>query len=205
MYSWRIFFDKENNSIEQCTSSNSKFYINNEKSRKICFKETYECPNNYQNYNETSKECKYFSINNNSSTISQTQIKEDIDIHAIKESISYSSSIIIKTTNEEIIKKIDTELLKNYTIGDESLEIKGENNTIFQLTTTGNELSRLSGNGPNVNGVSVIDLGNCGTLLKKAYGLDLNSSLIIKKYEQLTNAAERMASMKCIILQLRKN
>ena len=182
------YFDKENNSIEKCTSENSKFYIDNENLRKICFKETYECPNNYQNYNETSKECKYFNMNNFSSTTLKTQVKEEIYIDSTKEKITYSSTIITYT-NEEIIKKIDTELLINYTVRDESIEIKGENNTIFQLTTTGNEKNRLSGNDLNANGVSIIDLGNCETLLKKAN--NINSSLIIKKYEQLVNAAQR--------------
>ena len=95
-----------------------------------------------------------------------------------------------KPNNGAINTIIDNEL-NNYTISSPSLEMKGENNTIFQLTTSSNELERLTGNVDNENGVSVIDLGNCENLLKQAYDIDNSTSLIIKKYEVLTNAAER--------------
>ena len=71
------------------------------------------------------------------------------------------------------------------------MEIKGENNTIFQLTTTGNEISRFTGSSSKENGVSIIDLGTCEITLKTFYNINLNISLIIKKYEQLTIPSER--------------
>ena len=43
------------------------------------------------------------------------------------------------------------ELIKNYTEQDDSIEIKGENNSIFQLTTTNNELDRYDGKKLNNN------------------------------------------------------
>jgi hypothetical protein len=120
-----------------------------------------ECPADYHNYDQITKECKYSRQN------------------------------FIIYTNEEINKKIDTEILMNYTVEDESIELKGENNTIFQLTTTSNELNRIQGNSSNKNGLSVIDLGTCEATLKAYYNIAQNTSLIIKKYEQLTVASER--------------
>ena len=150
------FYDNVTNSLKECNSENSKFFINKTNSKRICFKKDYECPSNYSNYNEENRECIYNKEPNN----------EEINIIINKE-------------------------LNNYTISSPSLEIKGENNTIFQITTSSNELDRLTGNVNNENGLSVIDLGNCETLLKNAYGINNSTSLIIKKFEILTNAAER--------------
>jgi hypothetical protein len=83
----------------------------------------------------------------------------------------------MSSINENINNKIDTEILKNYTIEDESFEIKGDNNTIFKLTTTKNEFDRFKGSSSNENGVSIIDLGTCETVLKTRYNIDPNISL----------------------------
>ena len=150
------FFDAENKVISSCTSDNSKFYVNVTNNKKICFEDFYECPKDYQDYNETSKECKYFI-----------------------------------TLNEEINQKINNDLLKNYTTEDDSIEIKGENNSIFQITTTGNELNRYDGKILNNNNLSIIDLGACEITLKSKYNIDPNLSLIIKKFEIITISSER--------------
>ena len=68
----------------------------------------------------------------------------------------------------------------------------GENNTIFQLTTSENELLILQGNSQNNNiSLSVIELGNCENVLKQNYGIEDNLSLIIKKVEKLSISSER--------------
>ena len=180
------FFDIENNSIEKCTPDNSKFYINVENNKTICFKDSYECPSRYPDYDATSKECKNIKEANDPSTILTTQIEIESEI----DSTSYSSSNFT-LTNEEIMRKIDNEFLKNYHVGDESIEIEGENDVMFQLTTTLNELIRYNNEDIDESGLSIIILGNCETLLKVAYEIDPNSSLIIKKYEQLAIPAER--------------
>ena len=83
----------------------------------------------------------------------------------------------------EYINQIIDNKLKNYSISSSSFEIKWKNNSIFQLTTTNNELNRLLGNITNENGVSIIDLGICEFLLKNFYEINENISLIIKKHE----------------------
>ena len=94
-------------------------------------------------------------------------------------------------TNEEIINMINNEILKYFQIGDGSIEIKGENNTIFQLTTSDNEMKIFDGSLINTNGLSIIDLGDCEDSLKSFYKINDSYSLIIKKYEKLTISAER--------------
>jgi len=208
------YYDEVNNQLVLCTSANSKFFINITTSKRICFSNNTDCPIDYSNYNDTSGECLY-SPTTPSTITEKTQIpnenktsditndiipseksEDDIDnitTSLIKEESTNKSTEpeINNQSNEEINKKIDTELLRNYTVGDESLEFPGENNTVFQLTTTSNEFNRLIGNISNDNGLSVIDLGTCEATLKAFYKIDLNTSLIIKKYEQITISAER--------------
>ena len=93
--------------------------------------------------------------------------------------------------NDEIRQMIDNELIKNYTQEDDSIEIKGENNSIFQLTTTNNELDRYDGKKSNNNNLSIIDLGSCETTLKSFYKIEPNLSLLIKKFEVITISSER--------------
>ena len=50
---------------------------------------------------------------------------------------------------------------------------------------------RFLGNSSNENGLSIIDLGKCETILKTFYKIDLNIPLIIKKYEQIAISSER--------------
>ena len=51
------FYDKEENMLYQCNETNSKFYINLTDSKKICFKSSYECPDEYHYLNSTNNEC----------------------------------------------------------------------------------------------------------------------------------------------------
>ena len=254
------YLDIENESLEQCTSDNSKHYIDNNKT--ICIKNIYNCPNSYPYYDESTKECKNTppeestilltqksenisqTINNpkttiitnigtfnnpKSTVIAQTEInnnpkstvitKTDINnnpktslitkpndekinteitiVNETEKNINSNQVMMTNTllelnmTNEEIIEKINNEFLNNYKVGDDSLEIKGENNTVFQLTTTDNEMKKFTGSLLNNNGLSIVDLGDCETSLKEYYDIDEDVSLIIKKYEQITISAER--------------
>ena len=269
------YIDIENESLEQCTSDNSKYYIKNNKT--ICIKNTYDCPNSYPYYDEITKECKdtppeettilltqtteiisqtinnpkptlitkteslnnpkttvitKTEINNNPKTteitkteinnnlktteITKTEINNNLkttetakandekinteEIAKVNETekninsnqVMMTNALLeLNMTNEEIIEKINNEFLNNYQVGDESLEIKGENNTVFQLTATDNEMKKFTGSLLNNNGLSIVDLGDCETSLKEYYGIDEDASLIIKKYEQITISAER--------------
>ena len=142
--------------LSSCTPDNSRFYVDITTNKKICFKDELGCPIGYQDYNATSKECKY-----------------------------------LKALNDEIEQMIDNELIKNYTEQDDSIEIKGEYNSIFQLTTTNNELDRYDGKKLNNNNLSIINLGSCETTLKSFYKIDPNISLLIKKFEIITISSER--------------
>ena len=236
------FYNSESGALEQCTSDNSKFYIDINSNKTICFKNADDCPDDYSFYNEETKECKYsknfqttiieITESPKNTEVTQTENNYNPKTSSIKETTSKletnteteTQKIVPKTTmeteiqkneknnkgncsledlvenscsnlnytNGDIKEKIDNELLLNFNISsNQNIEIKGENNTVFQLTTTDYELNRFNGYMLNNNGLSVIDLGNCETLLKIHYKINNDSSLIIKKYEQLTISAER--------------
>ena len=94
-------------------------------------------------------------------------------------------------TNTEVYEKIDTTLLKNFEPGDESIEIPGEGNTMFQLTSSDNEMKALKGGSLHFTGASIVDLGDCEDTLRDIYKISDKYSLIIKKFEKLTISADR--------------
>ena len=169
------YYDEKSKELVECISGNSKFYVNITTNKSICFNINNDCPTNYENYNQAKGECMYsntetpttetiksiitteiieISISDNNINNPETSEAFDIfttDINTEKPTNKETKPEIDKQSNEEINKKIDTELLMNYTVGEGSLELKGENNTIFQITTTSNELNRFIGNLSNDN------------------------------------------------------
>ena len=90
--------------------------------------------------------------------------------------------------NEDIYQVIKDNILNKYNLSKgEEMVYQGENDYFFHLTSAENELAILEGKTNNSNKFSVIDLGKCGSLLKKNYNINENSSLIIMKYEKVSN------------------
>ena len=52
--------------------------------------------------------------------------------------------------------------------------IKGENNFVYQITTTKNDKNTFNWNKNSTNKVSKIDLGNCENILKENYNIESN-------------------------------
>ena len=206
------YYDFENKLLKPCSEGNTKYFINRDTNKSICFKYDYDCPSGYQDFNTETNECKYAkqsegdidnktdkselinnTIKHNPQIINlETQVnKEDYIKENIEQDLLFNFSYINKT-NEDINNKINNELLNQYKVGQKSIEIIGEKNTVFQLTTSENELLILQGKGQNNNiSLSVIELGECENILKQNYGIVGNLSLIIKKLEQLSISSER--------------
>ena len=94
--------------------------------------------------------------------------------------------------NEEIYQKVINEILKNYSASEgKELLIKGEDNFVYQITTTDNDKNTLNGNKNNTyNNVSKIDLGYCENILKEYNNIESNISLIMIKFEKITNISK---------------
>ena len=100
----------------------------------------------------------------------------------------YKTNFLIKGNNEDVYKKVMDDFFSNYDITNgEEMIFEGEDNFFFHITNSENEINNLKGKNNNTNKFSVIDLGECGNLLKKHYHINQNISLIIVKFEKLTN------------------
>ena len=60
---------------------------------------------------------------------------------------------------------------------------------MFQLTTLKNQLTAKTNNSLNKFNLSIIDLGDCETILKEKYNTNVNDSLILLKKEKISKKA----------------
>ena len=150
----------------------------------------------YNSYYETSKNEKIKSqiyelyINITSKEMSMpTYYKSYFETSRIdKIIIDYYESF--NFTSEEINKKIYEQLINMLTENFDLLKekdqiIEGKDNFYFHFTTSENELNSLNGN--NSNNFSIIDLGKCEKILKEQNNIDKNLSLLILKFEKISN------------------
>ena len=84
-------------------------------------------------------------------------------------------------------------ILNKYNISNgEEMVYSTEDNFFFQLTNTKKELELLEGkNNNNTNKFSIVDLEQCGSLLKEHYQINENISLILLKYERISNISSQ--------------
>ena len=74
-----------------------------------------------------------------------------------------------------------------------SLVIKRPDNTVYHVTNTKTELELLKNKSNNFQNLSIIDLGECESILKQRYNISESVSLILIKNEQkTTKASEKM-------------
>ena len=89
--------------------------------------------------------------------------------------------------NEEIYLSIIRDLAKNaLQLNEKGIIIEGNDNFFYQIITSENENEEIE-NKNSTNQLSKIDLGECENLLKDHYRLSRNISLIILKFEKITN------------------
>ena len=84
---------------------------------------------------------------------------------------------IINIIQQNLKSLIDSEKVK-------SQVIKGNNDTIYQITNSKNEKELIQNDFKNIQNLTIFDLGECETLLKKEYNINDNYSLIIFKKEK---------------------
>ena len=141
-----------------------------------------------------------FNINNDENQFSnQIYISSYLtNIHIIENSeqiILSSSSFLYQNkihfdlynitgeTNEEIYQKIINEAINEFLIlKEDDIIIEGKDNFFFEITTTESEKENNL-----TNKMSKIDLGECENLLRGHYQVNNNTSLIMIKYEKITN------------------
>ena len=118
-------------------------------------------------------------------------------INSEKEGICLDKNIYqyINTTNneiigdnEEIFQIIKDKSLFNYNISNgEEMIIKGKDNFYFQITNSKNDIEHLNEENHKTKIFSIIDLEICEIILKNYYNINTNDSLLIIKYEKISN------------------
>ena len=102
--------------------------------------------------------------------------------------IPSDSNITANEINQKIYERIINIFNENFEdlIGEEKI-IEGKDDFFYQLSTTNDEANNLEGNNNKINKFSKIDLGQCEDILKEKNNIDKNSSLLMLKYEKLSN------------------
>ena len=88
------------------------------------------------------------------------------------------------TNNTEIFNTIKNNIISLYNKKNGKSQICiGNENIIFQITNSKNELELLNGDFVNNRNISILDLGKCETILKEKYNINEKDSLIFIKRE----------------------
>ena len=134
-----------------------------------------------------------------SNTIKTVSIQHtEIQSHSIKANsqineqteLNHKTHLIINGNNQDIYQEAVNSVISNYDITKgEEIIYKGDDAHIFHITNSQNELDLLKGKKNNTNKFSVIDLGQCGTILKNHYKINEETPLMILKFEKLTNVS----------------
>ena len=151
------------------------FYYNLDKNNyksKICLPEGVNCP-----------EIMPFEIIESKECVSSCSYEDYINLKCKTSNVNIHSDNIINSFNYEIE---NNDKLINQIITDsfEDLTINGSN-IVYQITTTLNQQYRVQ---TKINdGLSIIQLGECESILKKENNISENVSLIILKYDLKAN------------------
>ena len=161
------YYKNSDNEIISHTIGNPKYFVNSTNNKTIYFKNTLFCPEEYPFLIIFSNECK--------SSCSYIEL--------LSKNCSFSQE------NEIIYNELKNNVIKTYPVDGESLVIEANEEYVFQLTTSLNELNTLEGKYVNGYNLSLIDLGDCEKLLKDEYNIEQNTPLIILKFEKLSSSA----------------
>ena len=100
--------------------------------------------------------------------------------------------LIIVDNNTNISNLIFDNILSNYQAGEgKDIVIKGTENNVYQVTSQKNELELLKNRSNNIHNLSIVDLGECESILKTNYNLKENDSLIFIKSETISDKASK--------------
>ena len=179
-----------NNCYEMCDN----YYYFNEIDDYICT-DNNECPNDYSKLVIEKRKCidqcqndnnyKYEYNNICYQTCPKGTIISSIDYHCLGEKNIYLNEI---RNNEVIYQKLKENIIDkcNMTKGQE-MTYEGLNDFLFHITSTENELDILEGKRNNTNNLSIVDLRKCENIFKSQYDINENASLIIMKFEKISN------------------
>ncbi len=192
------YFDENNNYIctQSCPAQYSKIIEIKKKCIDDCKKDDEylyeynntclkECPESTKIYYEK-KKC-YENCN-----INQTELEGIFYDTLPNDTYNILQNETIFLNNDTNFEYILNDILLSSYIPEVSESIiieRPDNNSIYQISNSKFELELLKNKSNNINNMSIIDLGECETLLKRHYHINENDSLILIKKEYKTNKA----------------
>ena len=138
------------------------------------------------------QETTYIENSNTVNTVLTEEKNNDSSLYHCLNDSSLINECFINDANNitETLDLIRSNILSNYEPQSlKSSVFQGAGQYKIQITTQQNELSLLSLGNLSYYGLSVIDLGECETLLKKEYNISEGDALIILKKEKETDKA----------------
>ena len=175
--------------------------------------------NHYNEYNQVNKTIyKYYRNSDSSSSLFIIDSKKcdelknlnndtiDSDVHVAilfeeqenqnnnekTDEIDKNNVVIIIDNNTDVRQLIFESIFSDYKSNEgKNIVFKGAENTVYQVTSPKNELEMLKNRNNNIHNLSIIDLGECETILKKTYHVHENDSLIFIKSETITDKASQ--------------
>ena len=188
------------------------FYLDpNDRVYKKCYETCKFCeePGNETNHNclECNSGYRFIPESENDKNCYQIFNSSQIEYNSLTNGVMYQCSNDNPLINKCIINNInnDDEVIKNDILqrysfsNDKSFVFEGEDGSIYQVTSSKNELDLLKSNNISDDyNLSIIDFSECEALLKQEYNLNENDYLIfIKKEKLLSKAVERNIQYEC--------
>ena len=157
------FYDEALQDNIECDGTFKYFYP--QEGKKICFKSDLNCPDEFNYYNSTTKECQKVP-----------KISESCSFNEYK-----NNNCSLNESNSEILSKM-RDMIYSFPGRGSSLVVEGQNGVAFKVYDTAREY-KMSAN----DRLTIIDLGNCEQKLKNYY--HINEPLLIVQAEQYTDKA----------------
>ena len=168
-----------NEKFNNCKSCNKRY------SFPIHFNNYYNCYDKPY-YNDSNGKT-YELINNENTSYRMISTSSDSQIMyecSLDDDLNDNCNFLNDLNNSDISNIIEDNINLIYSSNKgKSQVIQGEDNVIYQITSSANELKLLEGEFENNQDISIIDLGQCENKLKEYYGLNESDSLIYLKQE----------------------
>ena len=192
-------YDVENKKLKDCDTVEYKYYYNLTRNKeKYCFKFDYTCPPEYHFLNTSTNECINYSPPTSIITTQTTKITDTpttkitdtpttkiTDIQTIQTTY-IPSNRIIENNNQNISGLIEA-FIQNSSLSS-MVVYDGKSDKILQITS--NKFEDPNDVNNYDEGIPLINLTNCESILKDIYEINKTLSLIIIKYLNSDNYLE---------------
>ena len=184
-------YDVENKKLKDCDTVEHKYYYNLTRNKeKYCFKSDYTCPPEYHFLNTSTNECINYSpptsiITTQTTKITDTPTTKITDIQTIQTTYIPSNRII--ENNNQNISGLIKAFIQNSSLSS-MVVYDGKGDKKLQITS--NKFEDPNDVNNYDEGIPLINLTNCESILKDIYEINKTLSLIIIKYLNSDNYLE---------------